>query len=345
MGDIKDKVAIIGMGISKFAENYAMGSEEMIADAAYEAYADAGIDPKDIEAAWGANTMSGCAAVLAQALNWHNKPISRHELACASSADAMRNASFAVASGMYDIVLVSGWEKCKDTGFAGLDNPPGGHPIFMNFVGTGPGLFALTATRYFHRYGLEPLEGKRTLGKIAVKNHHNGSLSPKAHFRKEMSLETVMNAPVIAWPLGLFDCCPVTDGASAAILTRADLAKKFKDDYVLIKGVGNAVSRRDLYNVRLIHDYDYIHFPQTEEAARQAYEQAGIKDPRKEVGVSNVHDCFTISELVTYEGLGFSPHGGAKEDIDAGTFTLEGDLPVNSDGGLKAFGHPIGASG
>ena len=346
MGNIKDKVAIIGMGISKFGENFRMSDEDMLVDACYEAYNDAGIDPNDIEAGWIGTTMTGCSgSVLSRAINLHNKPVTRVENACASGAEAVRNAAFAIASGMYDIALATGVEKQKDTGFQGLDNPPGSHPVYIQFIGTGPGLYALAATRYFHKYGLSPEEGKRTLAKIAVKNHHNGTMSPNAHFKREVTIEQVMNAPIMAWPLGLFDCCPVTDGASAAILVRADLAKNFCDDYVLIKGTEVAVSRRDLYHLRIIPDYDYTFWEQTDVAARKVYEQIGIKDPRKEISIANVHDCFTISELTIYEALGFSPLGKAREDVDSGFFTMKGGLPVNTDGGLKSFGHPIGASG
>jgi acetyl-CoA C-acetyltransferase len=183
---------------------------------------------------------------------------------------------------------------------------------------------------------------KMALAKIAVKNHHNGSLNPKAHFQREITLEQVMNAPIMSWPLGLFDCCGVSDGAAAMILTRADLAKKFRKDYILIKGIGLAVGARQGY---LQPEYDFVHIEETIRASRQAYTMAGIKDPVKEIDLAEVHDCFTITELTIYEDLGFCPRGKAKEYIDAGTFNLDGDLAVNTDGGLKCFGHPVGASG
>jgi len=147
---------------------------------------------------------------------------------------------------------------------------------------------------------------------------------------------------MIAWPLGLFDCCGVTDGAAAAVLCRAEDAKSIRDDYVTIKGLGVSVGPGQGY-VRT--DYDYTHWEETEHASRQAYEMAGIKDPRKELDMAETHDCFSISELIANESLGFCPKGKAREDIDAGTFTQEGELPVNLSGGLKSFGHPIGASG
>jgi len=340
MGSIKDKVAIVGMGCTKFGELWDKGIDDLIIEAAYGAYEDAGIEPKDIEAAWLGVTQLISAIVMSAPLKLRNIPITRVENRCATGMEALRNASFAIAAGMYDVVLVLGVEKLKDTGLAGLPGL-GDHPVFGVSV-TAPANWALGATRYFHHYGLTPEEGKRTLAKIAVKNHYNGSLCPKAHFQREITLEQALNAPIIAWPLGLFDCCGNSDGSAAAILTRADMAKNFRKDYVLVKGIGLAVGpglgKEDC-------DYDHIHLPQTEIAAQQAYEQAGIKNPRQEIDIAEVHDCFTISELMTYEALGFSVKGKAKEDVDAGTFALDGELPVNADGGLKCFGHPVGASG
>ncbi len=187
-----------------------------------------------------------------------------------------------------------------------------------------------------------PTEGRRTLAAISVKNHHNGVLSPKAHFQREVTIEQVINAPMIAWPLGLFDCCPRTDGAAAAIITKTELAKKFRQDYVVIKGFGVAAGPA-LGQTR--QGYDYVHVEETVRAAQQAYKEAGIREPFMELSLALVHDCFSIHELVIYEDLGFCPRGKAREFVDAGTFTLEGELPVNTDGGLKSFGHPQGASG
>jgi acetyl-CoA C-acetyltransferase len=207
---------------------------------------------------------------------------------------------------------------------------------------TSPGSFALIATRYFYTYGLSPLEGKATMGKIAVKNHDNGSLSPKAHFHNRITLEQVLNAPIVAWPLGLFDCCGNSDGAAAAILVPANQAKKFRDDPVYVKGLGQA------FDPLLPHtrpQFDWLTWDCLIDSSRQAYEQAGISNPREELDIAIVHDCFSITELIIYENFGFSPKGKAKEDIDAGFFELSGGLPVNTDGGLKCFGHPVGASG
>lgn len=342
MESIRDKVAIVGMGCTKFGERWDSSPEDMLIEAAYEAYEDAGIEPADIQAAWVGTLRSGESGVtIADPLKLRNIPITRVESFCATGHEALRNAAFGVASGMYDVVLAIGFEKLKDTGTAGLGTGRGTNPVYQAYA-TAPGYFANIATRYFHTQGWDEEEGKALLAKISVKNHHNGTLSPKAHFRREVTAEDVMKAPIIASPLGLLDCCPTTDGAAAAILCRADLARNFRPDPIYIKGIGSSV---DPMTPASRPGFDYLGFDASRNAARQAYEQAGIKDPRKELDLAVVHDCFSITELVNYEDLGFAPQGRAWEDVEAGTFTLEGELPVNTDGGLKSFGHPIGATG
>ncbi|MEE8473518.1 MAG: acetyl-CoA acetyltransferase [Dehalococcoidia bacterium] len=340
---IRDKVAIIGMGCTKFGENWDMSAEDMMIEAAYEAYEDAGVGPEDIEAAWVGTVASGITGnLLAAPLKFRFMPITRIENACGTGQDTLRNATLGVACGLYDMVLVMGVEKLKDSGLSGLPEFFT-HPVYGQGA-TAPGRWALGATRYFSSVGLSPEEGKRCLAKIAMKNHHNGTMSPKAHFQREITMEQALNAPVIAWPLGLFDCCPTTDGAAAAIITSTETAKKLRPakDYVLVRGFGVAMgSGWGKENF----DYKYDYLPETIAAGKQAYEQAGITDPRRELSMAQIHDCFTIAEMMEYEALGFSPAGKASEDIDAGTFELTGELPVNTDGGLKSFGHPVGATG
>jgi len=339
MEPITDKVAIVGMGCTKFGDNWDKGSDDMMVEAAYEAFEDAGIAPEDIQAAWVGTLFSGGSGCsLSRPLKLRYIPVTRVENGCGTGMDTFRNACFGVASGMYDIVLALGFEKLKDFGMNILPEWFSGvNPVFR-FGHGSPGDFALTAVRYFHEYNI----GRETLAKIAVKNHHNGMFSPKAQLHREITLEDALNAPILAWPLGLYDCCPRTDGAAAAIITRADMAKSFRDDYVLVKGMGVAANPG---TNRIRRDYDFLHYEENVSAAKQAYEQAGIKEPFRELSLAEVHDCFTITELIVYEDLGFCPRGGAKEYIDAGAFTLEGELPVNPDGGLKCFGHPQGASG
>lgn len=346
MSGIKDRVAIIGMGCTKFGEHWSKSLDDLIVDAAYEAYEDAGIEPKDINMAWFGLLYSFGQArgtMLAHALKLDYIPITRVENACATGTDAFRNASYAVAAGVCDIALVVGAEKLKDSGYSGLPN--GQAPPWNSKVDPllpPPAEFALAATRYFERYGLSYEEGKRLIGQIAVKNHKNGTLSPKAHFQKEITLEQVLNAPLISSPLGVFDCTGVSDGAAAAIITTPEIAKRLKKDYILVKGLGITCGAKQ---ATLNDNYDYTHFEETVVAGQLAYKEAGIKNPREEIDVAEVHDCFTITEMLIYEDLGFSPRGRAREDIESGFFTSEGGLPVNIDGGLKCFGHPIAASG
>lgn len=347
MESIKDKVAIVGMGCTRFGERWDMGVEDLLVEAAYEAYEDAGIEPKDIQAAWLGTVFSGMSALTLSPLGLQYIPVTRVENMCATGSEALRGACYAVTAGVCDMALAIGVEKLKDSGATGVKGPAiiGDNTDGSSSIGSGysaPASFAYLGTRYFSHYNLDPEEGKRLLAQIAVKNHHNGSLNPKAHFHNELTVEQVMKAPIVAWPLGLYDCCGVSDGAAAAIVVRADMAKRFRSDPIYIKGMAISVGARQ---GTIGPGYDFVHVEENTRAAQAVYEQAGIKNPRKEISCAEVHDCFSTHELVVYEDLQFSPRGRAKEDIDAGTFTLMGDLPVNTDGGLKCFGHPLGASG
>jgi acetyl-CoA C-acetyltransferase len=320
----------------------------MIVEAAYEAFEDANVSPSQIQAAWlgtcfpdSGGYQGNAGASLADALSLYKAPISRVANYCATGTDAFRNACFAVASGVYDIVLVVGAEKMRDV--TPRESLVGqlaetGHPVHGKGV-TAPGMFALIATRYFDCFGI----GRETLAKVAMKNHRHGSLNPKAHFQKEITLEQYLKAPMVADPLGLYDCCPQTDGAAAAVICRADLASTFSQEPLFVKGLGLANPVGD--KLAFDPESDFISFQATKEAAQQAYDQAGIKDPFKEIDVAEVHDCFTITELVTYEDLGFCRKGEGPQFIDKGVSSLDGELPVNTSGGLKSCGHPIGASG
>ncbi|MDY6881844.1 MAG: acetyl-CoA acetyltransferase [Thermodesulfobacteriota bacterium] len=345
MGSIKDKVAIVGMGCSKFGERWGLGAGDLAVESAYEAYEDAGVGPDDIEACWVGQMyapVNGIAgSTIADTLKLTNIPIIRNENWCTAGHIALIEAALAVASGVYDVVMAIGVEKLKDTGYPGLGTGRGMNPVY-EARRTAPGSFGLIATSYFNKYGLSMEEGKETIGKIAVKNHRNGSMCPKAHFRNKITLDKVVNAPIIAYPLGLFDCCGNSDGSACAILAKADIAKRFCDDPIYIKGFGISMDA-GLPHTR--PEFGWTSFEALKNSSRQAYEMAGIKNPREEIDLAEVHDCFSITELAIYEDFGFSLRGRAKEDIDSGFFELEGGLPVNSDGGLKCFGHPVGASG
>ncbi|MDY6907666.1 MAG: acetyl-CoA acetyltransferase [Chloroflexota bacterium] len=339
---IKDKVAIVGMGCTRFGERWDCSAGDLVVDAAYEAYADAGIEPKDIQAAWVGVTEGIAGLTLTVPLRMQYKPVTRVENMCATASDAFRNACYAVAAGVYDIVLALGVEKLKDSGFSGLGMSAGSATANIQPTTTAPGMFAMLATTYFARYGLSPDEGKKMLAYIPVRSHHNGALNPKAHFQREITMEQVLKAPIIAWPLGLFDCCGVSDGSAAAVIVRAEDAKKFRPDPVYVKALQICVGPSEgQTNTK----YDYTHVEETYQAGLAAYAEAGVKDARKEISMAEVHDCFSITEATIMEDLQFSPRGRVKDDLEAGTFTLEGDLPVQPDGGLKCFGHPIGASG
>ncbi len=352
MQSIKDKVAIVGMGCTKFGENWDMSFDDMVIDAVYEAYEDAGISPTDVQGVWIGSYWSNLPAPsqpLATTLKLDYKPVTRLENMCATASDSFRNAAYAVASGACDIALAIGAEKLKDSGYSGLPTDD----IAMGLVSTAsntfrsrnftaPGHFAMMATSYFNKYGLTPEEGRTLLAKIMVKNHHNGTMSPKAHFRREITVEQVLKAPVIAWPLGLLDCCGVSDGAAAAVLVRKDMAKSFKSNPVYVKAMQIAVGPSEGY-MNPKHDWTMV--KETFRAGQAAYEEAGIKNPRKEITMAEVHDCFSVTEAIVYEDLQFSRRGGFKEDVEAGMFELTGELPINVDGGLKCFGHPIGATG
>jgi acetyl-CoA C-acetyltransferase len=333
--NIRDKVAVIGAGCCKFGENYHQSVEDMVVDAAFEAYADAGVEPSQIQAAWVGTIGSGTAGTaLGDPLKLFNIPITRVENYCASGMDAFRNAALAVASGMYDVVLALGFEKLRDAGQRGLGTF-GTHPVIGHGT-TAPSLFAMAANRYFKTFGID----KHTLAKVAMKNHHNGTMSPKAHFQMEVTEEQVVGAPLICSPLGLFDCCPTTDGAAAVIVCSRERAKQFRPDPIWLKGVGLAVTSGEPY---MKPGFAYTGFPATTQAAQSAYAQAGVT--AQDIDLAEVHDCFTITEILNYEDLGFCKRGEGGHFVAEGRASIGGELPVNPSGGLKSFGHPIGATG
>ena len=349
---IKDKVAIVGMGCTKFGERWNADAKDMITEAVDEALQDAGVELKQIEAIWqgtqwGTQLSEGGVAtgtLVSGTLQTQYIPVTRVENACGTGAESLRGATFALAAKGYDLVMAVGVEKCKDMGFGGLPSVWIGRwePVYGAF-GTGPGRYAMAAVAYFAKYGLSNDEGKRVLAEISVKSHSYGAKNPKAHLRREVTIEQVLNAPMIAWPLGLFDCCGVTDGASAAILCRAEDAKKYRQDYVNIKGFGMSASPG--WGKERI-DYDFTYWDATQAAAKAAYAEAGIKNPRKELDMVELHDCFSIAELIASESMQLCETGKFKEQMTATrAYYHDGEMPVNISGGLKSFGHPIGASG
>ncbi len=340
---IKDKAAIVGMGCTKFGERFDSSLSDLIIEAAYEAYEDAQIDPKDVQAVFFGNVRANQVAAnpVADALKLRDIPMMRNSNWCCSGHVALIEACIAVANGTFDCVMAIGAEKLKDTGFGGLGIGRGDTAV-MEHRRTAPGSFGLIGPRYFSEYGLTMEEGRRMLAKIAVKNHDNGFLTPKAHFHKKITVDQVLNSPIIAFPLTLFDCCGNSDGAAAAIITRADTAKTMRDNPIYVKGFGMSM---DSVMPHTRPQFDWMSFPSLINSSKMAYEMAGIKNPREEIDVAEVHDCFSVTEMSIYEDFGFSPRGKCIEDIESGFFERNGGLPVNVDGGLKCFGHPVGASG
>jgi acetyl-CoA C-acetyltransferase len=334
---IRDKVAVVGVGCCQFGENWDQSREDMIVDAVYEAYADAGIeDPqRQIEAIFaGAVYPREGSGEVADALRLYGKPITMLMDYCQTGTDAFRCGVFSVACGLYDTVLVLGFDKPKDRGVSG---PSVNFDRVRGLPATPAGWFSLCAARYFETFGA----GREDLARIAVKNHHNGTLAPKSMLKREITVEDVLSARIISWPFGLYDCAAQSDGAAAAIITRADLAKQWRDDPVLVKAVSVATAphpQRD-------PDFDFLAWKPTLYAAEDAYRQAGITEPFRQLDVVQLHDCFTLTELLSYEDLGLCKKGEAKDHVASGTFALGGELPVNTDGGLKTFGHPTGATG
>jgi acetyl-CoA C-acetyltransferase len=339
---IKDRVAIIGMGCTRFAEHWDMGVDELLLAATGEAFGSAGVSKQDVDAYWLGTAQSGMSGLtLSRPLRLQGKPVTRVENYCATGSEALRQAAYAVASGAYDMAMAVGVEKVKDSGYQGLNAFPIPNDGTQRTL-TAAAMFSMVAPAYAQRYGVSNEEMRTVLARIASKNHANGARNPRAQFRKEMSVERLCAMPAVAGGLSVFDCAGVADGAAAAIVVRAEDAFRYTPKPLLIKalslvaGDGSGVTDPA---------YDYTSFPEVAASAADAYAQAGITSPRDELAMAEVHDCFTPTELVLMEDLGFADRGTAWKQVLAGGFDLDGDLPVNPDGGLKSFGHPVGATG
>ena len=347
---IRDKVAILGMGCTRFGERWDSGPEDLMLEAFNEAMADACVEIGQIEAAWlgvclEENNVGKTAGPLAQALRLPRIAATRVENACATGTEALRGAAYAVAAGAYDIVLALGVEKLKDTGYGGLPVRTRGvnNDLWLPNA-TAPGAFAQLAAAYAAKHGVDKIDLKRAMAHISVKSHANGALNPKAHLRNLISEEDVFKAPMIAEPLGLYDCSGVSDGAACAIVTTPEIARSLKPgaEIVSIKALEVSVSNGE---EAAFSSWDGAHIATARTASARAYRSAGITVPREQVHMAEVHDCFSITEAVLMEDLGFSAPGRAVYDVLDGVFDRNGLLPVQPDGGLKCFGHPIGASG
>ena len=339
---IKDKVAVISMGCTKFGERFDSSLEDLIVEAVQECLADACIELNDVDAFWFGTYSSGLAGdTLSNRLKIQYKPVTRIENKCCTGTDTFRNACYAVASGACNVAMAIGAEKLKDGGYSGLAIPNVESDRTLPDI-SAPACFALSATAYMAKYGLSEEQMRNTLSRIGFKNHSNGALNPKAMYQTEIPFEKILRAPYIAYPLTIYDCSGVSDGCACAIIVRTEDAKKYRKDPMYIKALqitaGPAKSEKH-------QSYDFTTVVETQRAVAAAYAEAGIKNPRKEISLAEVHDCFSITELLLYEDLGISERGHGWVDVSNGVVERDGELPVNISGGLKSFGHPIGASG
>lgn len=339
---IRDQVAIVGMGCTPFGEHFDQGVDDLLVAATLAAAGDAGIAISDVDAFWLGTLGSGIGGLtLSEPLKLDYKPVTRVENMCASGSESFRSACYAVASGAYDVAMAVGVEKLKDNGFSGLAvNLPSDDGTATTI--TAPALFSFLAPAYAEKYGLDKSSIKEVMTRIAWKNHQNGALNERAQFRTAISTEKISCSPSIAGELGIFDCSGVADGSAAAVIVRAEDAHKYTDKPLYVKALstvaGPASGVADA-------DYDFTTFDEAARSAKDAYGQAGVRNPREELALAEVHDCFTPTELVLMEDMGFSARGEGWKDVLAGAFDRDGELPVNPDGGLKSFGHPIGATG
>lgn len=349
-GTLRGKVAVVGAGMIKFGELF----DKSFTDQLQEAYlacvksVDKGFETKMLQAAWFAQWSGGtigqgaqAGSPLASGIGNMNIPITRVENGCPTGTDCVRNAAIGVASGLYDVVLALGCEKMRDKPSAESLIAAGGgggailgfHPSWMLGVG-GPSMQALYATRQMHEHGVT----QDDFARVAVKNHYNGARCKYAHFQREITMDTVRSSPPVCWPLRLMDCCPQTDGAAAIILCKAELAKKFTDKPVYIWGSNVGVDHANYWDKK-----QFVSMLASVRGSKGVYQMAGITP--KDLDFAEVHDCFTNTEIMHYHDLGFAEMGKGHLLLRDGYFDLQGTLPVNPSGGLKAHGHPIAATG
>jgi acetyl-CoA C-acetyltransferase len=343
--DGKPLASIVSAGLSKFGKLEGLYAREIFAEAAKEAFDRCPkLDPKkDIQALYVGHMgesyehQGHTGATMADWIGLEHVPATRTEAACASSGVALRTAICAVRSGLSDVVMVGGVEKMTHRPTAEVTEylaMASDYPFEQWNGMTFPGLYALMATAHMHQYGTT----EQQLAMVAVKNHYHGSLNPKAQMQKEITIETALASRVVAWPLKLYDCSLITDGASCLILTKPELSRKFTDMPINIVGSGQAGDTIGLHERKSLTSLAAVRM-----AAKKAYELAQVSP--EQIDVAEVHDCFTIAELIAYEDLGFCGQGQGGTLIEKGETKLGGRIPVNTSGGLKAKGHPVGATG
>ncbi len=342
------RVAIVGAGCTAFGEHFERSYTDLAAEAAREALSEAGLDVSKVGAAWLGTAFPDVGVYrgrsgmdLAEALGTSRMPVTRVSNYCATGGDAMRNAMNALLAGEVDVALAVGVEKQRD-------RPPQesivklmvetGHPYYQKGF-TAAGTFAVFAVRRMRESGWT----REDLAAVSVKNHAHAAKNPKAHHRKPVTAAQVLASPPVAWPLTLLDCCPTTDGAAAVVLVREEDAKRHRAP-VLVAGIGFATSSgwdAPFHDER----FDFLGFPAVRQAAQAAYAQAGVADPCRDLDFAEVHDCFTVNELIAYEDLGLCGPGEAPRLLRDGVTAAGGDVPVNLSGGLLSCGHPVGATG
>ncbi|AFD01176.1 Acetyl-CoA acetyltransferase [Methanocella conradii HZ254] len=340
-------VAIIGAGCTRFGEMWERSFRDIVVEAGAQALEDAKLNGEEIEAMYIGNMSGGqfinqehigsLIADFAGLASTFHIPATRVEAACASGGLALRSAIMAVASGYHDIVVAAGVEKMTDveTGVTVDALASAADREWEGFMGaTFPALYAMVARLHMHRYGTT----REQLAQVAVKNHHNAVNNPRAQFRNEITIDTVINASMVADPFTLFDCSPITDGAAAVVLAPAEVARKYTDSPIYVLGSGHATDTISLHNRR-----DICTFDATVEAGKRAYKMAHMTP--EDIDLVEVHDCFTIAEILAIEDLGFFKKGQGGPATLNGDTALGGKIPVNTSGGLKACGHPVGATG
>jgi acetyl-CoA C-acetyltransferase len=342
---IRDRVAVVGMGCTPFGEHWDKSADDLLIDATQECFASTpSVSREDVDAYWLGTMSSGQSGlVLSRPLRLDYKPVTRVENFCATGSEAFRNACYAVASGAYDLVMAVGVEKLKDSGYSGLvrSNAPGDGTA-PEIALTAPAAFSLLDPAYCKKFGVDPDAMRDAMTHVAWKNHANGARNPRAQFRKEVPKEKIASSPIVAGRLGVFDCSGVSDGSACALICRAEDAHRYTDRPMYVKALAMVAGPAD---GPIDPAYDYTTFPEVVRSAQDAYQQAGIDDPLEQLSLAEVHDCFTPTEIVLMEDMGFSERGRSWSDVLGGTFDLGGKLSVNPDGGLKSFGHPVGASG
>jgi acetyl-CoA C-acetyltransferase len=346
---IAGNVAVIGSGATRFGVHHERGYHDLLREAALAAFADAGVTKDEIGAAWLSTAVPDLVSLegdsgtpVTEAIDFAPKPVTRVSAYCASGMEAVRGGAMAIAAGEYDLVLVVGVEKMRDVAprdslVARVGNLS--HPTLAKGR-TGPGGFAMLASRYMDTYE----RSHDDFAAVAVKNHEHASRNPIAQYSEPVTLDQVRNSPMIADPLRVLDCTPTTDGAAAVILASTEWARAHGRPHAVLEGVGFAVSD-GYYTSLFTEDNDFLGFRATRQASAVAYAQAGIDNPRQDLDLVECHDCFTVTELVNYEDLGLCERGTGWQLLQEGATTVGGDIPVNLSGGLQSCGHPIGATG